>query len=539
MKSTKTEDGRRTTDEGPLRATNGSFARRTFVLRPSSFVLRPPSSILRHYALWLGLALALTAILLGAVLGFAGPLITVGGLAALAVGLWSLTSLEVGLWGVIAVITLLPFGALPFKVVFTPTFLDLALLSVVLVYVFQWMTGRRRRLTLTPAHPVIAAFLALAVFSFVAGLPNGPLTSNLLRQFAELLLSLIFTFIVVDYLDDREKLERTVRIILICGVAAAALGILLYYLPESLSTRALSALRVFGYPDGDVLRYVENNPENPQRAISTSADPNVLGGLLAMIGGLLAPQLLAPAEKSVFGARGWAYLAFGIVFVCLLLTFSRGAMAALAVALLGLVLVRYRRLLWIVLLAALVLALGVAFVPVARDYVAHFAEGLQGQDLATQMRFGEYKDALILINRYPWLGVGFAGTPEIDTYLGVSSAYLIMTEEMGIVGLGVFCLALLTVFGWGYLQRRRVWGDEKLAPLWLGAHAGLAAALTVGLVDHYFFKLDFQPAGTIFWIFVGLCLAATRLAEERPHPEGYLRLREAEAGRKQFMIRET
>lgn len=470
----------------------------------------PPSSVFRQYAFWLGLALALTAIVLGALLGFAGPLITVGGLAALAVGLWSLTSLEVGLWGVIAIITLLPFGALPFKVVFTPTFLDLALLSVVVVYIFQWMTGRRRQFTLTPAHPLIAAFLALAVFSFVAGLPNGPLTSNLLRHFAELLLSLFFTIIIVDYFDDREKLERIVYVILVCGAAAAALGILVYFLPESLSTRALSALQVFGYPAGDVLRYVENNPENPQRAISTSADPNVLGGLLALIGGLLAPQLLA--KKSVFGSRSWAYLAFGMVFVCLILTFSRGAMAALAVALLGLVLVRYHRLLWVVLLVALVLAVGVSFVPVARDYVAHFAEGLQGQDLATQMRFGEYKDALILINRYPLLGVGFAGTPEIDTYLGVSSAYLIMTEEMGIVGLGVFCLALLTVFGWGALYRRRVLEDEKLAPLWLGAHAGLAAALTVGLVDHYFFNLDFQPAGTIFWIFVGLCLAATRLA---------------------------
>jgi hypothetical protein len=40
--------------------------------------------------------------------------------------------------------------------------------------------------------------------------------------------------------------------------------------------------------------------------------------------------------------------------------------------------------------------------------VAHFVEGLQGQDLATQMRFGEFKDAFILIERHP-LGVGFAG----------------------------------------------------------------------------------------------------------------------------------
>ena len=143
-------------------------------------------------------------------------------------------------------------------------------------------------------------------------------------------------------------------------------------------------------------------------------------------------------------------------------------------------------------------------------------EGLQGQDLATQMRFGEYKDALILIGRYPWLGVGFAGAPEIDVYLGVSSAYLIMAEEMGLVGVAGFGLIMAAVFGWSFVNRQAVYADERLAPVWLGVHAALAAALTVGLADHYFFNIDFQPSGAIFWIFVGLCLAATRLAVSAP-----------------------
>jgi len=36
------------------------------------------------------------------------------------------------------------------------------------------------------------------------------------------------------------------------------------------------------------------------------------------------------------------------------------------------------------------------------------------------------------------IGVGFVGTPDIDIYLGVSSLYLLIAEEMGLVGLGVF-----------------------------------------------------------------------------------------------------
>ena len=467
----------------------------------------------RGTAVWLGILAALLAVGLGALLGLAGPLITVGALLALAVGVWALTSLEIGLWGAVAIITLLPFAALPFKVVFTPTFLDLALFGLLLVYALQWMSGHRRRLTLTPVHGPVALFAALAVFSFVAGMSNGPLTSNLLRQFGELLLNIGLVFILVDALDTREKLARLTRVMLLGGVGAAALGIGLYVLPVDLSERLLSALAVFGYPAGGVLRFIEDNPENAQRAISTSVDPNFLGGMLAMIGGLLAPQILA--RKPLLWQRWLTLAAFGVVLACLVLTFSRGAMAALALGMLSIALLRYRKLLWVMAAAAAVVLL----LPATRDYVAHFISGLQGADLATQMRFGEYKDALILIQRYPVLGVGFAGAPEIDIYLGVSSAYLLIAEQMGLVGLASFVAAMLSVFAWAFHHRRAALGGgaqpttgRELAPIWLGAHAGLLAALAVGVVDHYFFRLSFQSAGTLFWIFVALCLASTRLA---------------------------
>jgi polysaccharide biosynthesis protein PslJ len=458
----------------------------------------------------LGALIALCAVGLGALLGYAGVIITLAVLGALAAAVWALTSLEVGLWAVVAVIALLPFGALPFKVVVTPTFLDLAMLAAVAVYVFQWMTGRRRQITLTPAHAPLVLFLALAVFSFVAGMSNGPLTSNLLRHFVELLFNIAFVFVIVDYIASREKLDHLVLVIILCGTLAAIIGIVFYIMPETLSERLLSALRIFNYPSGGVLRYIEDNPDNAQRAIGTSVDPNVLGGLLALVGALMAPQLVA--RRPVLRWRWLTWGAFGLVVACLLLTYSRTALAALGVALAGIALARYRRLLWLIGLVALVIAL----LPATQTYVAHFLEGLQGQDLATQMRFGEYKDAFILIGRHPWLGVGFAGAGEIDVYLGVSSAYLIMAEEMGLVGLAGFGLVIAAVLGWSLVNRQTVYADEQLTPVWLGAHAGLAAALTVGLADHYFFNIDFQPSGAIFWIFLGLCLAATRLAAAPP-----------------------
>ena len=463
-------------------------------------------------AIWLGAAVAACALTVGGLVGLAGPFIAVGVLVALAVAVWALTNLEIGLWGAIGIITLLPFAALPFKVIFTPTFLDLALGGTFLVYVMQWMTGRRRRLTLTPAHGPIFVFLALAVFSFVAGVPNGPLTPNLIRQFAELLINITLCFVVVDYLDNWDKVSRLARMILLGGTAAALIGIGLYLLPPATANRLLSALTVFGYPGGDVLRYIEDDPANAQRAIGTAVDPNFFGGVLATVGGLLALQALS--RKPVLGSRWLSLGAFGVVLGCLVLTFSRGAMVGLAIGVGAMAVLRYRRLLLVMALAGL----AILILPVTRDYVLHFAQGLQGQDLATQMRFGEYKDALILIGRYPVLGVGFLGAPEIDIYLGVSSAYLLIAEQMGLIGLAVFLSSMATLFIWSFSRRRWLYAAARSADgqghlaLGLGAHAGLLAALVVGVVDHYFFELSFQPAGSLFWIFVGLCLATSRLA---------------------------
>ncbi len=463
-----------------------------------------------YWPLIVGSVAALLAAIIGALLGLTGLLITVIAIAALAVGLWALTDLEIGMWGIVAIIALLPFGALPFKIVFTPTFLDLAMGGVLFVYLMQWMSGRRRRITVTPAHAPILLFITMAVFAFVAGLNNGPLTSNLLRHFAEFILSIAFAFVVVDWVDGRERLSRFIGIVVLCGVAAAIIGIGLYLIPENLAERALSALRVVGYPSGGVLQYIESNPELGQRAIGTSVNPNAFGGLLAIVGALAAPQVTAP--RPIFGVQArWLWVvAFLLIAICLILTFSRTAMAGLVLGIFCAALVSPRYRIWALLL--MVGGLIVVLLPWTQDYVLRFVEGAQGADLATQMRFGEYKDALILLSRYPLIGVGFAGAPDIDIYLGVSNAYLSIAQQMGFIGLALLILVLLVVFAWAFDRRHEAMRDPVLEPLYLGTHAALVAVLVVGIGDHYFVNLDFQPAQTIFWIIVGLALSTTRLS---------------------------
>jgi len=120
--------------------------------------------------------------------------------------------------------------------------------------------------------------------------------------------------------------------------------------------------------------------------------------------------------------RPLLFAMLAVMCTCMIMTYSRGSFVGLVAALGLLALLRYRKLLWIGLLGLALLLL----LPQTQSYVSHFIEGVQGEDLATQMRFGEYKDALILIGRYPWFGVGFSGTPDIDAYLGVSNVYLLI-----------------------------------------------------------------------------------------------------------------
>ncbi len=453
-------------------------------------------------ALALTLALAVAG---GYLLAEVGPLLAAVGVVGLAAALWMLRDIEVAYWAVIGVICLLPFASFPFDIGFTPTFLDAALGALFAVWLLQVMTGAQRRLVATSLGGPVLLFLLLALAAFVLGLGHAPLTSYIVRHFAEILLSVLLFFLIVNTVQEPDRLERIVRALIFFAFLEALIGVVLYVLPDEWTMQALSALRPFGYPTGPgVLRYIRDDPTLPQRATATSVDPNVLGSLLNLTIGLTVPQLFA--ARPVVRHR---YLVpmLGVMVLCLGLTISRGSLVGVGGALMVVATLRYRKLWWLILAAVLLLLL----LPQTQDFVAHFVAGIRGEDLATRMRFGEYKDALILIRRYPILGVGFAGSPDVDTYIGVANVYLLIAEEMGLVGLTSFLIVMGLFFARFWQARQAARSDERLEPIWWGLHAAVIGALIGGLFDHYFFNLDFHHSATLFWLIVGLATATTEM----------------------------
>jgi O-antigen ligase len=209
-------------------------------------------------------------------------------------------------------------------------------------------------------------------------------------------------------------------------------------------------------------------------------------------------------------SRAVIVICMALIGLALALSVSRGAMLGLAVVALAMGVLRYRRLLvlmGVVLLLALIL-------PQTRALVEHFAAGFAGQDLATQMRFGEYRDALELIERYPVLGVGFIGTPDVDLYIGVSSMYLLVAQQMGVLGLLVFASVFIALF----IGAARVWpavrNDDRLSAIYIGAHGAVLGALFTGIFDHYFFNIDFHNSVMLLWSVIALAAATQISARE-------------------------
>ncbi len=452
----------------------------------------------------LGLTAGIVAVLGGVIIALGGPIAAVALILGLVAAFVVLQNLELGFWGVIAVITLLPFATVPVDIGLTPTFLDMALGATVGVWALRIVTGRQRTMITAPITLPLVVFILVAIFAFIFGMANGPLTSNLLRHFAELLLSLGFVLVVIDYCAQWEQLERLVKVILLTGAGAAVIGIGLWLMPDFTANDALNALQRVGYPGGFVIRYIEENPELSERAIGTSVDPNALGGLLLMIGALAGPQVVA--KRPIFSR--WIILSIvGLIFLGIVLTFSRGAMLGLVAGLGYIAVLRYRRLIPYLAVAGLLFLL----LPFTQEYVGRFLEGFQGADLATQMRFGEYTDAFSLISRYPLFGVGFAGSPDIDLYLGVASVYLTIGQQMGFLGLLSFAAIIVVLFGYAFFNRHHFKGNEQIDPIWLGLHAAVVGGLVAGIFDHYLFNIDFHHAVTVFWFLVGLAVASTRL----------------------------
>ncbi|CAN5825870.1 O-antigen ligase family protein [soil metagenome] len=452
----------------------------------------------------LGGVLAFGVLLITLFIGITGPIIPLVAAIGLIGGVLIMADTHWGFVALVGVVFILPFASLPFSIGLKPSFLDVALGALFFVWIFKLVIGQEREFIASPLGLFVGLFMLMAIFSFAYGLTHSSANSFLLRRFAEILIGIGLFFVAVNTVRTQTELIWVTRWLLLTGWACAALAVIFYVLPQDITVAILDRLARFDYPGGaGALRFIEDDPEGTMRAIGTAVDPNVLGGMMILVAGLLAPQLFT--RETIF-PRWLTLIMLATATAALYLTYSRSALLGLIVSIGLLAVLKYRKLIPLGLVAVLLLFL----LPQTQAYVARLLEGLAGEDLATQMRFGEYKDALILIGRYPIFGVGFTGTPDIDIYLGVSMLYLIIAENMGLVGLGIFLAVMIGFFSmFGHAWRQGY--APGVEAILLGLGGAVLGALVSGIFDHYWFNMTYPHMTVLFWLYVGLAVATMLL----------------------------
>jgi hypothetical protein len=464
----------------------------------------------RWMALMVGLGIGLTGALLGVLTAVVGPAYVAAGVIGVLAGVYVLTDIRAALYGLVAMMALLPFGTLPFSIGFTPTLIDVMIGLFLAVYLLQWMTSKRSAFRVTPVHLPLALYILWILAAFALGMRYAPPTNLIIRQFGELMLTFLLVYVLVDFLRDPHTLRRLVLVVIVCVGVQAVIALVLWALPDGTAERILRVLSRIGYPGGGgIIRYIEQNPALGERAIGTWVDPNSLAGTLAVSAAMIAPQVFA--RKPVLRYRWLTLGVLGVVGLALLLTFSRSSMLALGAALGVIALARYRRFIpLMVVAAALILVL-----PQTQGYVERFIDAFQGEDLATQMRIGEITDSLALIQEFPVFGIGFTGSPRIDLYSSVANLYLLIANQIGLVGLGLFAVTMIAMFAYGARAWRYAKDDPDLDSIHLGYHAAVVAVLVNGVGDFYFFRIDYQASILLLWLSVSLALASSRLVLEK------------------------
>jgi hypothetical protein len=62
---------------------------------------------------------------------------------------------------------------------------------------------------------------------------------------------------------------------------------------------------------------------------------------------------------------------------------------------------------------------------------------------------------------------------------------------------------------------------SALSTILLGLMAAVAGALVVGVLDHYFFNMEFPHMAMLFWLYAALAVVAARLIDEGEKEQAY------------------
>lgn len=424
----------------------------------------------------LELAAAVVGIIIGLMAYFLEPrtlILVLGGAVGATMVLWRY---EIGVYAVVGLIPLAPTMAL----------LGLVLLTAI-SYVIRLFLTKTMSFRVTILDYFVVLFGIVLLYSSITSYtPKNSLMS--LSIFAACIL---FYFILVNTIKTRQQLYGLLALLVLSTTVTSLYG--LYQLKTVGATSE-------AWVDTTLFEDIK------ARVGSTFENPNVLGEYLVII--------IPVAIAMLWGQRSWISRLLtiglaGIMLVCLVYTYSRGAYIGLILAFALFAVLRDRRFIVLGIIGLLLLP----FI-LPPSVINRFTSIGNLSDTSSSYRISVWLGSLKLVGDYWPSGIGLGLEPFKLIYPKYSlnaayahhshNIYIQLLIEMGIVGFLAF-LAMVAVYYKtliaGFFKTR----DKFISTFMIAAASGMAGFLAQGMVENIWYN---NRVLLTFWVMLALGMAA-------------------------------
>jgi O-antigen ligase len=352
---------------------------------------------------------------------------------------------------------------------------------------------RERQLTFSPVNKYVLIYAGVyLVGTFASVTPAASLKEGLLRVCFTL-----FPLVLLNALNSRAQLLGVVKLMVLMGAVVSVYGMYQYVFRTGYQSAA--------WVDSDMFSAIGF------RVGSTFDNPNMLGQYLVLLIPLGGACLLRARTGK---ERGLWFVCCGLMCVCMLRTFSRGAWLALLCAGLAFFVLLNPRLL---LLAPF--ALAALYFVLPETVIQRFTSIGDLADNSTSYRVSIWLGTLRMLKDYWLCGVGPGQTAFNTVYPAYGydeivaphshNLLLQITTDAGICALVMFCLILFWYFRslCSGLHREKDWTGRLLQ---IACISGLGGFMVQSMTDYSFYNYRVM---FLFWAFLALGMAAARWHE--------------------------
>lgn len=232
------------------------------------------------------------------------------------------------------------------------------------------------------------------------------------------------------------------------------------------------------------------------------------GWLVIMIP--LAVSIIYLRKGGFFGLS--ARLLAGVLAICMVLTYSRGALTAVLFALTFFAFLKGHKAMLISMIFIFAASLAASYFMKMRINSMAMVPGYD--------RIGLWQEALGIIEDFPLLGCGPNTYTVVGPYYKVSggggcyphNSYLQMTAELGLLGLSSFIWIIINLFRSCLADVKKI-RDNPYGIIMLGLLSGLFGFLIHSFVDVNIYTLQL---GNLMWFVMGLIVSAHKIGSLKP-----------------------